>query len=141
MFQLLQYYGKWQGFRQQMARLPAWARFLVGLAALPGIILVLLSLLALVVSILALFIPARLMYRLVSWMSGAGRQNEIADPLVQGGFGEVPPSEVGTAEVPGSESQPPQGVAVSVQDGVVTVESVDNQPRPPRRQIEVKIVE
>jgi hypothetical protein len=136
MFQLLQYYGKWQGFRERMALLPAWARFLVGLAGLPGAILALLSLLALVVSILALFIPARLMYRLVSWMSGAGRRNEIADPLVQCGFGEVPLS-----EVPGAEPQPPQGVAVSVQDGVVTVEPVEEQPRPPRRQIEVKIVE
>lgn len=76
------------------------------------------------------------MYRLVSWMSGAARRDEIAEPLVQGGFGEVSASE---AESP--EAQAPQGVAVSVREGVVTVEPVESQPRPPRRQIEVKIVE
>jgi hypothetical protein len=130
MFQLLQYYGKWQGFRDRLTKLPAWGRFLVGLAGLPGAILALLSLLALVVSILALFIPARIVYRIVSWMTGASRQNEIAEPLVQGGFGPVPPS----------ESQHPQSVAVSMDEGVVTVERVDEQPCP-RRQVEVKIVE
>jgi len=135
MFQLLQYYGKWQGFKGRLSKLPGWARFLVGLAGLPGAILALLSLLALVVSILALFIPARLMYRLVSWIAGPGHEYEIADPLVQGGFGPVPASEV---ESP--QSQAPQGVAVSVDQGVVTVEAVDQEPRP-RRQIEVKIVE
>ena len=113
-----------------MEKLPAWGRFLVGLAGFPGAILALLSLLALVVSILALFIPARIVYRLVSWMSGAGRRNEIAEPLVEGGFGPVPPP----------ESQQPQGVAVSMDEGVVTVERVDEQSRP-RRQVEVKIVE
>ena len=135
MFQLLHYYGKWQGFRDRLSKLPAWGRFLVGLAGLPGAILALLSLLALVVSILALFIPARLMYRLVWWISGAGRENEIAEPLVQGGFGPVPPS-----EAPASQPAVSQGVAVSMSEGVVTVETVDDQPRP-RRQIEVKIVE
>jgi hypothetical protein len=135
MFQLLQYYGKWQGFKGRLAKLPAWARFLVGLAGLPGAILALLSLLALLVSILALFIPARLMYRLVSWIAGPGRENEIADPLVQGGFGPVPASEVASPQ-----SHTPQGVAVSVEQGVVTVESVPQEPRP-RRQVEVKIVE
>ena len=130
MFQLLQYYGKWQGFRDRLSKLPAWGRLLVGLAGLPGAILALLSLLALVVSILALFIPARIVYRIVSWMTGPGRQNEIAEPLVQGGFGPVPPSQPAHS----------QGVAVSMDEGVVTVERVDEQPRP-RRQVEVKIVE
>jgi hypothetical protein len=133
MFQLLQYYGKWQGFRERMGRLPGWARCLVGLAGLPGAILALLSLLALAVSILALFIPARLMYRLVSWLAAPGHEKEIADPLVQGGFGPVPAA---------TEVEPTQGVAVSVQEGVVTVEPVGEQSQPrPRRQIEVKIVE
>jgi hypothetical protein len=131
MFQLLQYYGKWQGFRERMGRLPGWARFLVGLAGLPGAILALLSLLALAISILALFIPARLMYRLVTWLAAPGHEKEIADPLVQGGFGPVPAA---------TEVEPTQGVAVRVQEGVVTVEPVEEQPRP-RRQIEVKIVE
>jgi hypothetical protein len=135
MFQLLQYYGKWQGFRDRLSKLPAWARFLVGLAGLPGAILALLSLLALVVSILALFIPARLMYRLVWWISGAGRENEIAEPLVPGGFDPVGPSEASASQPAAS-----QGVAVSMQEGVVTVETVENESRP-RRQIEVKIVE
>ena len=140
MFQLLQYYGKWQGFRDRLSKLPAWGRFLVGLAGLPGAILALLSLLALVVSILALFIPARLMYRFVWWISGAERENEIAEPilaepLVQGGFGPI-----GSSEAPASQPAASQGVAVSMQEGVVTVETVEDQPRP-RRQVEVKIVE
>ena len=46
--------------------LPGWARVLVGIAALPGILLGVLSILVFAVSLLALFLLALPVYRLVS---------------------------------------------------------------------------
>ena len=39
MFRLLEYYGRWQGFKSRTQQLPAWARFMLVIAAIPGVLL------------------------------------------------------------------------------------------------------
>src|SRR3954451_23669363 len=64
------YYRNYQSLRGDFGGLPPWARTLVGIAALPGIALILLSLLALGVSILALLLLTVPLYRLLKAMTG-----------------------------------------------------------------------
>ncbi len=65
MFQYVQYMNQAQGVRSGFAQLPSWARFLVGLAALPGIVLAVLSFIGLGVSIIALLLLTVPVYRLL----------------------------------------------------------------------------
>ena len=56
MFQFIRYYGRFQDFRGSLGGLPTWARLIVGVFALPGLILLGLSILAFIVSLLALLL-------------------------------------------------------------------------------------
>lgn len=56
MIEFNQYVGQFNGFRGRLFGLPSWARFVVGIFAIPGILLAGLSLLGFLVSILALLI-------------------------------------------------------------------------------------
>jgi hypothetical protein len=71
MFKLFEYYGRIQGVRGRIGGLPGWARFLIFIAALPGIALIALSILALLVSILALLLLTVPLYRLLSALLGS----------------------------------------------------------------------
>ena len=115
MLQILNYYSRFQSSRQSLAGLPAWGRFLITLAAIPGIILVGLSLLALGVSILALLLLTVPIYRVVRWIAG---EEPAYDPL----------------EVMAGPS------VVVDEPHVEQVSSADITDRP-KRQIEVTIVE
>src|SRR2546423_13387784 len=88
MIRLLQYYGQWQGFRGRLIQLPAWARLLLMLAALPGIVLVALSILAFLVSLLALLLLTVPLFRLLSALCGVGPGEVV--PAGTSGFGPVP---------------------------------------------------
>ncbi len=55
-FSVFNYYGRFQSARGQITGLPSWARTVMLIVALPGILLVALSILLLVVSILALLL-------------------------------------------------------------------------------------
>ena len=79
MLRLLQYYGRFQGVKGSLGQMPAWGRFLLTLAALPGIALILLSILAFGVSLLALLVLTVPVYRLVQALSG-GRRTEPSIP-------------------------------------------------------------
>ena len=115
MYKVLEYYSRYQSARGGFTRLPAWARLIVGLFALPGIILVALSLVALLVSIAALSLLTIPVYRVLSAMTGSG--SPAAQPSVaQGDERFVEPVSVQAQEA----SEPVSGT---------------------RRQIEVKIVE
>ena len=70
MFKIVEYYGRFQGMRGQLISLPGWARFLIFIAALPGIVLITLSILALLVSILALLLLAVPVYRVLKALVG-----------------------------------------------------------------------
>ena len=65
MLEFTNYAGRFRGFRGQIVGLPAWARLLVVLAALPGIVLVGLSLMALIISIIAVLILTVPVYSLL----------------------------------------------------------------------------
>ena len=70
MFKLIEYYGRVQGVRGELGGLPAWARTLIFVAALPGIALIALSILALLVSILALLLLTVPLYRVLRAVVG-----------------------------------------------------------------------
>jgi hypothetical protein len=72
MAQVFEYYERFQGFRGRVKGLPGWGRWLLVIGAIPGIVLVGLSILALIVSILALLLLTVPVYRLLSAMTGAG---------------------------------------------------------------------
>jgi hypothetical protein len=128
MLKLLQYYGHWQGFRGRMTQLPAWARLILLLAAIPGVLLIALSILAFLVSLLALLLLTVPLYRLFSAVLGV-RGDEGVVPAGFGGFG--PPPE--GMDVVIDEAQP--------QGATTVVETPADEPRRTRRQIDVKIVE
>src|SRR6266498_3499367 len=88
MVRLLQYYGQWQGFRVMGMQLPAWSRLLLMLAALPGIVLIALSILAFLVSLLALLLLTVPLFRLLSVLCGV--RPGVVVPAGTSGFGPVP---------------------------------------------------
>src|SRR4051794_36142141 len=104
-----------------MAQLPSWARLILMLAALPGIVLIALSILAFLVSLLALLLLTVPLYRVLCAVLGV---REDAGGVVPGGFGGFGP--------------PPEGMDVVIDEtpGATTVvESADDGPRRTRRQI------
>jgi hypothetical protein len=121
MFRLLQYYGQFQGFRGRLLQLPAWARLVILVAAIPGVLLLALSLLAFLVSLLALLLLTVPLYRLLSAAFGIEARPTVT--AVPGGVAEMIDDPAGV--------EPP----------VVVETPVEGAPRPTRRQIEVKIVE
>jgi len=79
MDRLWTYYGNFQSVRGRFGGLPQWARGLVFLAALPGILLAILSLLAFLVSILALLLLTVPVYRLMQVVTGSGSSSPISE--------------------------------------------------------------
>ena len=128
MFRLLNYYGQWQGFRGRMTQLPAWARLLITLAAVPGIVLIALSILAFLVSLLALLLLTVPLYRFLTALCGV-KPGEVV-PAGTGGFGPVPEGMETIIDEEGGS--PPVSVVETPEE---------SQPQRARRQIEVKIVE
>ena len=83
MVRVVEYYSRFQGVRSRLTGLPAWARFLIFLASLPGVVLVALSILAFLVSLLALLLLTVPLYRLLKLITGtqdaaAGRETTPA---------------------------------------------------------------
>ena len=130
MFQLFEYYGRWQGFRGRMGQLPAWARLILLAAAIPGSLLLALSILAFLVSLLALLLLTVPLDRFLARVCGV--RPGVVVPAGTHGFGPVPEGMEPVVEEAGGPG-----------DRVTVVESegVESEPRPARRQIEVKIVE
>ena len=142
MWKLLQYYGKYQGFRGSLGGMPGWARFVLFLVALPGIAAIFLSILALLVSILALLLLTVPVFRLLSWITGmssqqAERDSEFEVDLSGGADEFIDPSEdvSPSSEVSGGELM----TYPESSSSQVTMKS--GSPDRPRRQIDVKIIE
>ena len=109
MVRVVEYYTRFQGVRNRLTGLPAWARFLLFLASLPGILLIALSILAFLVSLLALLLLTVPLYRLLKLVTGTGeraaeaetRASEAADfgspgrKRVKATIVDVPPAEQG----------------------------------------------
>ena len=70
MVKIFEYYSRAQGLRGQIVALPAWARALILIAALPGVVLIALSLFALLVSLLALLLLTVPLYRVLKALVG-----------------------------------------------------------------------
>ena len=73
MFKILEYYGRFEGIRGSYRELPAWARLILSIVALPGIVLVGLSILAFLVSLLALLLLTVPVYRVLVAVNGGGK--------------------------------------------------------------------
>jgi hypothetical protein len=73
MIRVVEYTTRFQDARTRLTGLPAWARGIVLLAALPGLLLASLSILGFLVSIAALLLLAVPAYRLMRVVTGAGR--------------------------------------------------------------------
>jgi hypothetical protein len=78
MVRVVEYYTRFQGVRNRLTGLPAWARFLLFLASLPGILLIALSILAFLVSLLALLLLTVPLYRLLKLVTGTGERTAEA---------------------------------------------------------------
>jgi hypothetical protein len=70
MLQYVRYYSQFQGFKSDLTTLPLWARAILALFMLPGLILVGLSIVLLLVSILALLVLTLPVYRLLRGVNG-----------------------------------------------------------------------
>ena len=66
MIQILNYYGRFQGMRGKVTGLPFVARLVLVIVALPGLLLLGLSIVAFVVSLFALLLLTVPVYRLLS---------------------------------------------------------------------------
>ena len=88
MVRVVEYYSRFQGVRGRLTGLPAWARFLIFLASLPGVVLVALSILAFLVSLLALLLLTVPLYRLLKLITGVEDGNPAVPAEAAGtGFG------------------------------------------------------
>src|SRR4051812_45413849 len=130
MFRLLNYYGQWQGFRGRLTQLPPWARLLVTLAAIPGIVLIALSILAFLVSLLALLLLTVPLFRFLTALCGV--KPGVVMPAGTSGFGSAPQGMEPVIDQAAADVPPPVTVVENPGEG---------PPRSTRRQIEVRIVE
>ncbi len=100
---LFQVFSKYQSVRGGLGSLPIWGRWLLLIAALPGVALAGLSILALGVSILALLVLTVPVYRLVRWVSGGNSRCSVRSSAGSDGDFELPDgavaSKVDIAEV------------------------------------------
>ncbi len=120
MQRLFHYYNRYTGIKGGFSSLPGWARSLVALAAIPGILLLVLSILAAVVSIAVLSLLTVPVYKLVSWVAGTARRDD--DNIIAATVGPI------------------EDVEIEPQIEVIPSDLAASQPRP-RRQIDVRIIE
>ena len=78
MSRVFHYYSRFQGVRGNLLGLPAWARALLFLLALPGILAVSLSVAAFLVSLLALLLLTVPVYRVLKAVTGTGKREADA---------------------------------------------------------------
>ena len=95
MIQFVNYYGRFQGMKGRVTTLPFLARLVLVIVALPGLILLGLSIVAFVVSLLALLLLTVPVYRLLSALflpqvqpqQGAWVEPEFVSPVSPGPSG------------------------------------------------------
>jgi len=124
MLRFLQFVGRVQDAKGSLGRLPAVARLIVLVFAVPGIVLLALSILAVLVSILALLLLTVPVYRVLSALVGTATPAEVRreEFVVDGAVIESP--------VEAAEEAPDREMPVDV-----------DPPARPRRQIDIQIIE
>ena len=88
MTQFVEYAGRFQSFRGSLLGLPGWARFVLFVFALPGILALALSIVAVLCSLAALLLITVPVYRGLRWIGGtpgAGRWTSPASPAQAAG--------------------------------------------------------
>jgi hypothetical protein len=78
MQQLFEYYGRFQGLRGNLFGLPSWARVILFVLALPGIVVLGLSILAVLCSLAALFLLTVPAYRLLRAMTQRSEEAAVS---------------------------------------------------------------
>jgi uncharacterized protein (DUF58 family) len=93
MERLWRYYSSYQSVRGRMGGLPAWARTVLLIAALPGIAAIALSILAFIVSLLALLLLTVPLYQLLRALTGGGSERDATGSVevLSGGAGPFSP--------------------------------------------------
>jgi hypothetical protein len=79
MIEFQRYYGQFGDVRTRLTGLPSWARVIVGIFAVPGMVLLCLSLLAFVVSLLALLLLTAPVYVLLKRLTAPRMQTNDAN--------------------------------------------------------------
>src|SRR2546430_6279459 len=77
MVEFTRYYGRFQGLRGNLTGLQSWARLIVGIFAIPGLVLLALSILAFVVSLLALLLLTAPVYSALKSLTNRSGESEI----------------------------------------------------------------
>ena len=91
MERLWRYYSSYQSVRGRMGGLPAWARTVLLIAALPGIAAIALSILAFVVSLLALLLLTVPLYQLLRALTGGPETDPAGSVEIMSGGGPFAP--------------------------------------------------
>jgi hypothetical protein len=89
MIEFNQYVGQFNGFRGRLTGLPQWARAIVAIFAVPGILLAGLSLLGFLVSILALLILTVPVYLLLKRLTDPAPVPDRIEPVPSAGVKRV----------------------------------------------------
>lgn len=77
MARFIQYFGQFNSMRQRYGGLPGWAKGVVLVAMVPGLIIAALSVLVLVVSMFVLLLLAVPAYRLMQVVAGSRESSEV----------------------------------------------------------------
>jgi hypothetical protein len=91
MIEFTRYAGTFEGYRGYFTKLPQWARFIVGIFAIPGLILAFLSILMLLVSILALLLLTLPVYTLLKRITSGPVGEPTATTIPTDAFGTTTP--------------------------------------------------
>ncbi len=137
MLKLLEYFARFQAVKGSMGRLPGWAKWIVFLFALPGIVGIALSIVALLVSLFALLLLAMPVFRVMKAL--VGNYEDSGGPA---GWepDERQVHEVESRDVTDEVDAASENASMEVKSGVLE-EVSDGQPQRPRRSIEVTIIE
>src|SRR4051794_41957608 len=113
MERLWRYYTSYKSVRGRMGGLPTWARTILLIAALPGIVAIALSILAFIVSLLALLLLTVPLYQLLRALTGEPETDAAGSVEVMGGgfapFGDVAGPGRKRVEATVVEPEPPVG--------------------------------
>jgi hypothetical protein len=83
MIEFTRYYGRFNDFRGSLGGLPAWARGIVTVAAVPGAILLALSIVAFLVSLAALLLLTVPVYSILRNLTAAS-SGSVPEPAMHG---------------------------------------------------------
>jgi hypothetical protein len=86
MFRISSSYGRFEAVRGRFGGLPGWARGIIAVLALPGLVLLVLSIAAVGVSILALLLLTVPAYRMLSAINSSGQTAAREAKMKPSGF-------------------------------------------------------